>query len=127
MKLLPATREKLARDGHVVTHEVELPAGVHQARMVVRDVASGRIGSVIHRIDIPEPGSFRLSTPLVSDTLEPVLKGTPPVSFRSRGASSGQGAGSSCPSTCSAPRGETSPVGRACRWATRSSGRTARF
>ena len=39
MKLLPATREKLARDGYVVTHEVELPAGVHQARMVVRDVA----------------------------------------------------------------------------------------
>ena len=78
MKLLPATREKLARDGHVVKHEVELPAGVHQARIVVRDVASGRIGSVIHRIDIPEPGSFRLSTPLVSDTLEPVPKGTPP-------------------------------------------------
>ncbi len=78
MKLLPATREKLTRDGHVVTHEVELPAGVHQARMVVRDVASGRVGSVIHRIDIPEPGSFRLSTPLVSDMLEPVPKGTPP-------------------------------------------------
>ena len=31
-----------------------------------------------HRIDIPEPGSFRISTPLVSDTLEPVPKGTPP-------------------------------------------------
>ena len=78
MKLLPATREKLTRDWYGVTHEIELPAGVHQARMVVRDVATGRIGSVSHRIDIPEPGSFRISTPLVSDTLEPVPKGTPP-------------------------------------------------
>jgi len=78
MKLLPATREKLLRDGYVVTHEVELPAGVYQARMVVRDVATGRIGSVSHRIDIPDPSSFRISTPLVSDALEPVPKGTPP-------------------------------------------------
>jgi len=78
MKLLPATRQKLILDGYVVTHEIELPAGVHQARMVVHDIASGRVGSVIHRIDISEPGSFRLSTPLVSDMLEPVPKGTPP-------------------------------------------------
>ena len=78
MKLLPATRAKLLRDGYVVTREVELPAGVHQARMVVRDVATGRVGSVGHRIDVPEPDSFRLSTPLVSDELEAVPKGAPP-------------------------------------------------
>jgi VWFA-related protein len=78
MKLLPATREMLLRDWYVVTRETELPAGVHQARLVARDVASGRIGSVSHRIDIPEPDSFRISTPLVSDALEPVPKGTPP-------------------------------------------------
>jgi VWFA-related protein len=78
MKLLPATRETLLRDGYVVTHEVDLPAGVHQVRMVVRDLASGRVGSVMHRIDVPEPDSFHLSTPLVSDALEPVPRGTPP-------------------------------------------------
>jgi VWFA-related protein len=78
MKLVAATREKLARDGYVATREVELPAGVHQARMVVRDAATGRIGSVSHRVDIPASGSFRISTPIVSDTLEPVPKGTPP-------------------------------------------------
>jgi VWFA-related protein len=78
MRLVPSTRERLLRDGYVLTHEVELPAGVHQARLVVRDVASGRVGSVRHRIDIPEPGSFRISTPLVSDSLEPVAKGEPP-------------------------------------------------
>jgi len=78
MKLLPATRDGLTRDGYVVTHEVELPAGVHQVRLVVRDVVTGRIGSVSHRLDIPEPGSFRISTPLVSDALEAVPKGTPP-------------------------------------------------
>jgi VWFA-related protein len=78
MKLLPATRDKLGRDGYRVTHEVELPAGVHQARMVVRDAATGRVGSVSHRIDIPAAGTFRISTPIVSDTLEPVPNGTPP-------------------------------------------------
>ncbi len=78
MKLLPGTRETLTRDGYVVTHEIELAPGVHQARMVVRDVATGRVGSVSHRIDIPDLESFRISTPLVSDALEPVPKGTPP-------------------------------------------------
>jgi hypothetical protein len=33
---------------------------------------------VSHRIDVPEPDSFRLSTPLVSDTLEAAPKGAPP-------------------------------------------------
>jgi VWFA-related protein len=78
MKLLAATRQRLVRDGYVVAREVELPAGVHQARMVVRDVASGRVGSVSHRIDLPPAHAFRVSTPVVSDLLEPVPKGTPP-------------------------------------------------
>jgi len=78
MKLLSETRERLVRDWYRVAHEVELPPGVHQARMVVRDVAGGRIGSVSHRVDIPDAGSFRISTPLVSDALEPVPKGAPP-------------------------------------------------
>jgi hypothetical protein len=62
----------------VVTHEVELPAGVHQVRFVARDTGSGRVGSVSHRIDVPGRFDFRITTPLVSDTLEPVPTGTPP-------------------------------------------------
>jgi hypothetical protein len=46
--------------------------------MVVRDVASGRIGSVIHRVDVPETDTFRISTPLVSDALEQAPNGAPP-------------------------------------------------
>ena len=78
MKLHPATRERLNRDWYVVTHEIELPPGIHQARLVVREIATGRIGSVIHRIDVADPAAFRITTPLVSDLLEPVAKGTPP-------------------------------------------------
>jgi hypothetical protein len=78
MKLLPATRERLLREWYAVTREIELPPGVHQARMVVREVATGRVGSVSHRVDVPPPGSFRISTPLVSDALEPGPKGAPP-------------------------------------------------
>jgi VWFA-related protein len=78
MKLQAATREQLTRDWYVVRRELELPAGVHQARIVARDSGSGRLGSVSHRIDIPPHFSYRITTPLVSDTLEPVPKGAPP-------------------------------------------------
>jgi VWFA-related protein len=78
MKLQPATRERLLRDWYVTTHEMELAAGVHQVRLVARDVGSGRVGSVSHRVDVPGHFDFRIATPLVSDTLEAVPKGTPP-------------------------------------------------
>jgi VWFA-related protein len=78
LKLQPATRERLLRDWYVVTHEMELPAGIHQVRLVARDASSGRVGSVSHRIDVPGRFDFRITTPLVSDTLEPAPRGTPP-------------------------------------------------
>jgi VWFA-related protein len=78
MRLLPATRERLLREWYVVAHEVELPAGVHLVRVVVREVATGRVGSVSHRVDVPAPDSFRLSTPVVSDALEPGSPGGAP-------------------------------------------------
>jgi hypothetical protein len=37
---------------------------------VVRDLTSGRIGSVIHDFSVPEDTGLRVSTPVLSDTLE---------------------------------------------------------
>ncbi len=71
MSLLPETRERLKTHGHVVSRELTLAPGGYQAKVVVRDLATGRIGSVIHDFEVPPPSGFRVSTPLLSDALEP--------------------------------------------------------
>ncbi len=53
------------------TREFELPPGVVQVRVVVRDPATGAIGSVVQRIEVPSPGEFRVSTPVLTDRIEP--------------------------------------------------------
>jgi hypothetical protein len=70
MSLLPQTREKLERTGYPVTREFTLPAGAYQAKIVVRDLNSGRVGSVVHEFEVPKAGALRVSTPVLSDTLE---------------------------------------------------------
>jgi VWFA-related protein len=51
---------------HRITQEVDLPAGLWQARFVVRDRRGGVTGSVAHSVDVPGDG-WRLSTPVLSD------------------------------------------------------------
>jgi hypothetical protein len=53
-----------------VSREFALPAGGYQVKVVVRDLGSGRVGSVFHDFEVPAAGSFRLSTPVLSDALE---------------------------------------------------------
>ena len=50
-----------------VAREFDLPAGVAQARLVVRDPATGAMGAVAQRFQVPAPGTLRLSTPILSD------------------------------------------------------------
>ena len=54
-----------------LAHEFELPAGVAQARVVVRDPASGAAGAVTQRFEVPPGGTLRLSTPILTDRIEP--------------------------------------------------------
>jgi VWFA-related protein len=59
--------------------EFELPPGVAQIRVVVRDPATGAVGSVVQRIEVPAPGEFRVSTPILTDRVEPATgPGQPP-------------------------------------------------
>ena len=61
------------------TREFELPPGVGQVRVVVRDLASGAIGSVLQRLEVPFPGELRLSTPILTDRVEAAADpGQPP-------------------------------------------------
>ena len=54
-----------------LTREFELPSGVAQLRLAVRDTASGVMGSVVQRLEIPYPGELRVSTPVLTDRVLP--------------------------------------------------------
>jgi VWFA-related protein len=63
----------------LVSRDVWLQPGVSQVRALVKDVASGRVGLVAQRIDVPDVDHPYLSTPLLSDrTLPPAQPGEPP-------------------------------------------------
>jgi hypothetical protein len=57
--------------GPLVTRRFQLSGGTWQARLVVRDAKSGRIGSVTHEFDVPAHRGFRMTTPILTDIIEP--------------------------------------------------------
>ncbi len=71
MKLQPSTRERLNRLWYPIVREFELKSGDYQAKIVVRDTRTGRVGTVIHEFDVPPLGDLRVSTPVLSDTRAP--------------------------------------------------------
>jgi VWFA-related protein len=54
-----------------LAREFELTTGVHQARVVVRDRSTGRMGAITQRFEVPFPEELRLSTPILTDRLVP--------------------------------------------------------
>jgi VWFA-related protein len=79
MKLRPSTRERLNRLWYPIVREFELKSGDYQAKIVVRDPHSGRVGTVIHEFDVPPLGDLRVSTPVISDSraATPAEEGVP--------------------------------------------------
>jgi VWFA-related protein len=53
-----------------LSRQLELPPGVAQVRALVREVASGRAGSVAERLEVPQSTAPRLSTPFLTDRVE---------------------------------------------------------
>jgi hypothetical protein len=68
MKLLPSTHERLSRFWYSIVRDFELRSGDYQAKIVVRDTRSKRVGTVIHEFEVPPLGQLRVSTPVLSDT-----------------------------------------------------------
>jgi len=73
MALQRATRERLWRTWYSLSREFTLPRGRYAARVVVRDLAGGRLGSVTHDFDVPGASGFRTSTPILTDIVESAL------------------------------------------------------
>jgi hypothetical protein len=55
---------------HPLSQEFHLKPGRYQARVAVRDVSSGRIGSVTHDFVVPPLKGLRLTTPILTDAIE---------------------------------------------------------
>jgi len=68
MRLQPATRERYSRFWFPITRDFELKSGDYQAKIVVRDTRSKKVGTVIHEFEVPPLGTLRASTPVLSDT-----------------------------------------------------------
>ncbi len=77
MRLRPSTRERLKRVGFPIMREFELQPGQHQAKIIVREPATGRIGSVVHEFEVPPLDGFRVTTPIFTDTFAENDQGLP--------------------------------------------------
>jgi hypothetical protein len=68
---------KVADGWLTLSPELELAPGVVQARVVVRDESKGLLGALSLRFVVPEPGGFRLSTPILTDRVTPADQAGP--------------------------------------------------
>jgi hypothetical protein len=69
MRLRPQTLTKTP--WYSLLREFDLEPGSYQARLVLRDRNDKKIGSLMHAFDLPSLGTFRVSTPILSDTVAP--------------------------------------------------------
>jgi len=53
-----------------LSRELELPVGVSQVRVAVRDLTGGALGSVLQRVVVPPPQGLHVSTPIVTDKVD---------------------------------------------------------
>jgi len=67
LKLLPETRDQLLSTWLPIERWFELGPGIYQAKIVVRDKRTGRVGTVTHRFEVPDLEGFRVSTPVLTD------------------------------------------------------------
>ncbi len=54
----------------ILARQWHLTPGVWQARLLVEDTTTGRIGTVLHTFEVPDPKFFRMSTPILTAELE---------------------------------------------------------
>jgi VWFA-related protein len=61
---------QLMARGIPIQREFALEPGQYQATVLLHDRATGTIGSVRHEFEVPSPGSFRMTTPIVTDNVQ---------------------------------------------------------
>lgn len=64
------TTKPAGRAWYSFGRDFDLPAGGYQAKLVVRDTTTQRVGSLLYEFEIPPLDTLRVSTPLLSDQLQ---------------------------------------------------------
>jgi hypothetical protein len=62
---------QVLQSGIPIQREFALAPGHYQATLLVRDRATGMLGSVRHEFEVPAISDFRITTPIVTDTVQP--------------------------------------------------------
>jgi hypothetical protein len=78
LKMPPQVFARVAQTGIPIQREFSLEPGRYQATVVLRDRGTGAIGSVRHEFEVPVAQGFQITTPIVTDTVEPGAAGQPP-------------------------------------------------
>jgi len=78
LRLPPEVVEGLRRSWIPMFREFELVPGTYQVRFLLREDDSGKAGTVRHVFSVPAPDEFRVTTPILSDTLRPAAGGGAP-------------------------------------------------
>jgi len=76
LSLPPEAKAQLETSWLPLVREFDLAPGVYQARLLLRDRQSGRMGTVRHEFTVPPLQEFRTSTPILTDTLQPGAGGS---------------------------------------------------
>jgi VWFA-related protein len=77
--LRPGPAETSERVWYAVNREFNLGAGWYQAKLVIRDGEDRRLGTVTHEFEVPRLEGWRVSTPALSDRLQPQSPDSPPA------------------------------------------------
>jgi hypothetical protein len=78
LALQKETRAGYERSGFPIVRELKLGPGPYQAKLVVRDRNSGRVGSLTHEFEVPAAVGLRVSSLVLSDRLRDEAKGGGP-------------------------------------------------
>jgi VWFA-related protein len=78
LSLPPELKKQIDQTGLPQVRDFSLAPGVYQARLLVRDRQGGKLGTVYHEFEVPEPNELRVSTPILTDVAQPAAEGGAP-------------------------------------------------
>jgi VWFA-related protein len=70
MAFAPQSRERLRESWYPLMHEFELSPGRYQAKIVVRDGNTKKLGSLVYEFEVPALGELRVSTPILTNRVQ---------------------------------------------------------
>jgi VWFA-related protein len=78
------------RGSFTLVREFDLRPGGHQAKLVVRDPVTSKLGSVAYDFEVPPAEGLRVSTPVLTDLLQETSDGIGPVVVARRSFETGR-------------------------------------